>query len=197
MVNPIALPSFVLGYHGCDHDLAERVLAGRAVLRSSRNEYDWLGHGIYFWEHNPRRALEWARELKEKRGSIIKPAVVGAIINLGHCLNLLDSENLAVLEQAYDSLKKTAAQAGAELPMNKNSREVDEGDDLLLRFLDCAVVQHAMDLAQDAQQPIDSVRGVFIEGPALYPNAGFRRKNHIQLCVRNTECIIGYFRVQV
>ncbi len=40
---------------------------------------------------------------------------------------------------------------------------------------------------------IDSVRGMFPEGELLYPNAGFREKNHIQLCVINPNCIIGYF----
>ena len=44
----VALPSFVLGYHGCDAALAEEVLAGREILRPSRNDYDWLGEGIYF-----------------------------------------------------------------------------------------------------------------------------------------------------
>jgi hypothetical protein len=43
--------SFVLGYHGCDKKVGERVLAGER-LKPSENEYDWLGHGIYFWEAN-------------------------------------------------------------------------------------------------------------------------------------------------
>ncbi|TSA32147.1 MAG: hypothetical protein D4R64_16610 [Porphyromonadaceae bacterium] len=38
-----------------------------------------------------------------------------------------------------------------------------------------------------------SVRGVFFEGKELYPNSGFREKNHIQICVRNPNCIKGYF----
>ncbi len=38
------------------------------------------------------------------------------------------------------------------------------------------------------------MRGVFFEGPELFPNAGFRTKNHIQLCIRKSSCILGYFR---
>jgi len=41
--------------------------------------------------------------------------------------------------------------------------------------------------------PFDSVRGVFFEGDELYPGAGFKVKNHIQLCIRNPNCIKGYF----
>jgi hypothetical protein len=33
--------------------------------------------------------LEWARAMK-RRGKVRTPAVVGAIIDLGRCLNLLD-----------------------------------------------------------------------------------------------------------
>ena len=39
--------SFVLGYHGCDEKIGERILAGEHVLLS-RNAYDWLGTGTYF-----------------------------------------------------------------------------------------------------------------------------------------------------
>lgn len=33
----------VVGYHGCDAAVAERVLAGKAELKISTNPYDWLG----------------------------------------------------------------------------------------------------------------------------------------------------------
>jgi len=39
----------------------------------------------------------------------------------------------------------------------------------------------------------DSVRGVFVEGNELYPTAGFRDKNHIQIAIKNPECIKGFF----
>jgi len=43
--------------------------------------------------------------------------------------------------------------------------------------------------------PVDSVRGVFVEGEEVYPGAGFREKTHVQLCIRNLDCIKGVFRV--
>jgi hypothetical protein len=46
------------------------------------------------------------------------------------------------------------------------------------------------------EKAFDSVRGVFVEGKELYPSAGFREKNHIQLCIRNPNCIKGYFHPQ-
>jgi len=53
-------PAFVLGFHGCDRQIGEDVLAGTRVLTTSQNDYDWLGPGTYFWEGNPERALQFA-----------------------------------------------------------------------------------------------------------------------------------------
>lgn len=72
----------VLGYHGCDRQFADGLIAGAIPVEDwlpSQNPYDWLGHGIYFWEHGPRRALRWSK-------SRVKPGVVGAVIQLGKCL---------------------------------------------------------------------------------------------------------------
>ena len=50
--------NLVLGFHGCDATVVEKVLNQQDVLRPSENDYDWLGNGIYFWENNNSRALE-------------------------------------------------------------------------------------------------------------------------------------------
>jgi hypothetical protein len=38
----------VIAYHGCDARVADRLLAGEP-FRKSRNDFDWLGEGVYFW----------------------------------------------------------------------------------------------------------------------------------------------------
>ncbi len=187
------LPTFVLGFHGCDQIVANRVVRGQDGLYSSRNDYAWLGHGIYFWENDPERALEYARILHDNprrgQGKVTVPAVLGAIIDLGHCLNLMETRALNSVAQAYDTLLASLESAGYELPENAPGH--GGGDDLLLRRLDCAVLEI---LHQNNTEPsFDTVRGLFFEGPELYPNAGFREKNHIQICVRNPNCIKGYF----
>lgn len=137
------------------------------------------------------RALEYVQMLKEipnrTRGSIEKPAVLGAVIDLNYCLNLFDSASLLLVKQSYELLRIKAK----ILPENKKSRD---NSDLLLRKLDCAVIEtlHAFNRANN-YRPYDSVRGGFSEGQELYPNAGFKDKNHIQICVRNPNCIKGYF----
>jgi hypothetical protein len=40
--------AFVLGFHGCDKTVGEKVLANRDNLKASENDFDWLGTGVYF-----------------------------------------------------------------------------------------------------------------------------------------------------
>jgi hypothetical protein len=190
------LPAFVLGFHGCDRETADRVVSGGAPLRPSRNDYDWLGHGVYFWENDPLRAKQWAKSQSQRakeKGKDLVPAVVGATIDLGVCLNLLDAASNRLLESGYKFLK--AAQARLRLPMPEN-RDLPGDPGLLLRRLDCAVINSLHDLIeQQGGEPFDSVRAAFLEGDPVYPHSAFRKKNHVQICVRNRRSIKGYFHV--
>lgn len=184
--------NLVLAFHGCDRSLADDVINGRQSLKMSRNDYDWLGHGVYFWENSPERALDWARELSRRpRSSVRTPAVIGAVIDLGYCFDLIEMGNLRRLRQAYDYLVMSSVADGFPLPANTNA---GGGNDLLLRKLDCAVVEaaHRINLVAE-DRDFDTVRAAFWEGRPLYENAGFAEKNHIQICVCNTDCIKGYF----
>ncbi len=82
--------AFVLGFHGCDEEVGEAVLSGQVGLKPSTNDYDWLGHGVYFWENSPKRAMAWAQYVHANprlfRTKINRPFVVGAVINFVHAL---------------------------------------------------------------------------------------------------------------
>jgi len=187
-------PGLILAFHGCDRSVAHKVLNGETMLKSSTNKYDWLGHGVYFWENSPSRALEFAEHLQKNpqksKGKIAEPAVIGAVINLGFCLDLLEYYNLQLLKEGYKGLL-FAYKNTSHFPQNRGAKGM-EG--LLLRELDCAVIETLHNLREFYHQPpFDSIRGVFYEGEELYPNAGFRDKDHIQICVRNPNCIKGFF----
>lgn len=174
------LPNLTIAFHGCKKAVYKRVVQDGKMLNASENSYDWLGHGIYFWEQNLKRAEEWGRR---RYGS--DAAVVGAVIDLGYCLNLTDSESADLLKQGYRLLVDRCNKVGIDIPYNRPS---DKTKDILLRDLDCAVIQQIQDVYH-----FDSVRGVFIEGDAPYPDAEFREKTHIQLCICNPNCIKGLF----
>jgi hypothetical protein len=184
------LPNFVLGFHGCDKNVGESVLSGKSKLKPSENSYDWLGHGIYFWENNPKRALDYANLIKSNpergKSKINAPFVIGAIIDLGRCLNLMETKSIEILAQGYNSLIESCQKAQFPPPQNHG----------LLKHLDCAVINTIHKFYEKEQKPpFDSVRGLFLEGEKVYTGAGFFKESHIQICVRNPNCIKGYFRV--
>jgi hypothetical protein len=181
--------SFVLGYHGCDRAVAAKLVAGEP-FRNSNNDFDWLGPGVYFWESNPHRGLEFAQEQKRRKNgpTITRPAVVGAVIDMGLCLDLTTSAGIRQVRSAHAQLHDILA--AAELPLPTNS------GDLLRRNLDCAVIRTLHEVReQGGEPPVDTVRGVFVEGAPVFDTSGFHDKTHIQICVRNLDCIKGVFRV--
>ena len=181
--------NLIFGFHGCDASLCNQLVNGNLHLDYSNNDYDWLGKGMYFWENDPNRALQWAEIAKahpqNHKQKIINPAVVGAVICLGKCLDFMEIANLQKLKAIYDNL----ISQGVELPENT-------GKDFYKRKLDCFLINTLVAQEKENGNEYDSVRGVFFEGNELYKNAGFREKNHIQISVINPNCIKGYFKVR-
>ena len=180
--------SFVFGYHGCDRKVGERILAGQADLQPSENDYDWLGPGVYFWEANPERAYQFAVEKSKRKQGIVEPYVLGAVIDLGYCLDLTTKDSLDDLRDAHQSLMASLQSDGAAPPRN--------GPQPWMRSLDCAVIRRFHAIIEDSNSPAaDTVRGIFQEGALIYFGSAFREKTHIQIAVVNADCIKAKFRV--
>lgn len=192
-------PGVVLAYHGCDRSVGERILSGEEHVRVSKNKHDWLGPGAYFWENSPHRALEWGKFLHKNpqltKKPIKEPFVIGSILLPGRCLDLTEAHSLGILRDAYKEFAAMMKEAGTPLPRNEKGHSEDE--DLVKRYLDCAVINFLHSIRQDRKlERFDSLRGAFFEGGPLYPGAGVSKKTHIQWCVRNPKrSVLGYFRV--
>lgn len=185
-MNPFART--VIGYHGCGKGLADRLLSGDLELAEwepSTNDYDWLGHGVYFWEHSPSRAFRWASE--RAAGLAGPPAVIGAIIQLGRCFDLTDEQNTQNLSSAYDLVREAYQVAGKPIPENRGS-----DSDLKGRYRDCLVINYY--LKQVTELDYQTVRCPFAEGAPAYDGAMIRRETHVQVAVRDLSCILGVFR---
>lgn len=148
---------------------------------------------MYFWENDPARAWEYVNEAKVREpDKYPNPTVVGAVLDLGHCLNLTENQYKNLLKNAYEKYRDFVFAMHGEMPQN---REAYAGDhDKLLRPLDRAVIEFLHDTNRDKYK-FDSVRGMFIEGEELYEGAGFHEKTHVQIAIRNPLMIKGYFRV--
>ena len=173
----------IIAYHGCDESLVDRVLQTGETLELSDNDYDWLGNGIYFWEFGPDRAIAWANELHRRNPKHVKkPSVLGAVIQLGNCFDLLDTRCTEMLKAAH---RNYACVASKPLPRN----------DRFMHRLDCATINYGLPwLTQLFGIEFQTVRGVFQEGKRVFKGSDIRDKSHIQIAVRDPSCILGYFK---
>jgi dihydrofolate reductase len=195
--------NLIIGFHGCDEAVANKLLNNPDNIKISIKPYDWLGHGIYFWENNYQRALEWAKD-KQKKGEIKKASVIGAVLTLDYCLDLVDSEFINALSVYYKAMEDDFELNNKDLPKNSDVAK-DEHKNMLIRELDCAVIeymhqkideQYSSDIKSNGFsyfKNFDSARGVFTEGGPAFPGAGIQKKSHIQICIRNMKCIKGFF----
>ena len=196
-------PITIIGFHGCDLDVRNKLVSDPNEIEISKKPFDWLGNGMYFWLNNHQRALEWAED-KQAKGKIKKAAVLGAVLQLGHCCDFLDSKFTNLVGFYYEPMNEHYKKSNKEIPKNIDAED-DKHKDQLVRLLDCAVIEY-MHTSIEAKfleeintsgynttKIFDSTRGAFSEGGAAFPGAGIKKKSHIQICIRNLNCIKGFF----
>lgn len=175
----------IVGYHGCRSPFAGSLLLGQTSFdewQQSQNRYDWLGEGIYFWEHSPARAARWARE---RFGA--EADVIGAVIQLGACFDLTDELHVTRLANSYVAFRTQYRASKLPLPRNR-------GKETKFRELDCAVINACISRLALHGQRVDTVRGAFLEGRPIFRGTTISAETHIQIAVRNVDCILGVFR---
>lgn len=191
--------NLVLGYHGCDKSVVDKIVCTPQHLLKSENNYDWLGNGVYFWLNSPSRAFEFAKTLslnpnKTQNTKITIPDVVGAVLDLGMCLDLTEYSCLNELKNAHQSFIELCN--NFDLPIPKNRKLNEKDSDIIIRELDCAVIKTLHNFREKNNIPAyDSVIGVFNEGKALFDGTQIMEKTHTQICVRNLHCIKGYLKI--
>ena len=184
----MTIPSFafhdynrtIIGYHGTDADTAEELTKG-ADFAVSENIDDWLGHGIYFWEYAPKQAWWWAKKYKHH----VQPAVVGAMIRLGRCFDLLDSTNVKELRKFHDTLLNQWQSSGLEVPENGNQH----------KKLDCAI----FNAFYTCDPSVETCRAVYVPTDSkkrVWKRSWIYEEAHIQICVRNPGNILAVWRVR-
>ncbi len=196
-------PNLMIGFHGCDEATRDQLVISPDKVRKSEETFDWLGNGFYIWENNFQRALQWAED-KKSRGKIKTSSVVGVIYQLDYCLDFTDSAFIEIVSTYYQLMKNSFSQIGKTLPENKDLPK-DAHHDLVLRNLDCAVIEYLhQKISEQIKENVsekgyselksfDTVRGIFTEGGPAFEGAGIQVKNHIQICIRNLNCIKGFF----
>ena len=166
----------VVAFHGSSTDRAARIVASGRFM-PSKNDYDWLGHGVYFWEHAPLRAWQWAKQKYREKASVVE-----ARITLGRCLDFTDTKYTTAVKLAHDSLREAFLKNGSTMPTNRNKA----------RCLDCLVINY---VSEYILPECDTIRAPFLEGEPIYEGSMLLTQSHIQLVVRNQDCIMGGLRL--
>lgn len=169
-----------LGYHGCNASVADAILNNGVKFSAGQETWDWLGSGVYFWKEDLSAAKRWASQQQKKHTG--RWVVVEAEIESGLCLDLATDSAQQEIMAAYADVK--AFCDGKNVPMPENSKY--KFGIPMQRRLDHAVINnlHTRRLMLSLK-PYDTLVSYFDEGEKLYPNAGFRRKPHTQICVRS------------
>ncbi|HTU24657.1 MAG TPA: hypothetical protein VMF30_04630 [Pirellulales bacterium] len=142
-----------MGYHGCHARYGEELLLGKtpvAEWKKSQNDFDWLGEGVYFWEHSLERAWQWAASQYGGDGFVI-----GALIQLGACFDLMDARCTLLLAQSYSEFVEALQARKKKLPTNGGVKKK-------ARKLDCAVINRCLDRMIAKDVSFDTVRGAFL-----------------------------------
>ena len=169
----------VVGYHGTRLSVALEIVQRRRRFRTSENRDDWLGHGVYFWEYAPQQAFSWAKRLQAEKKWNEPIAVLGSMIRLGFCFDLLDPYNAEYLREIYRDFRAAEDATGRALPRNVRHR----------RYLDCAVFEYAYEVigSGDGSQRVDTARAVYVPTDAksrIWPGSWISEGAHVQICVR-------------
>jgi hypothetical protein len=175
----------IVGYHGTNKRTAADLVDGKP-FGPSANDDDWLGHGIYFWEYAPQQAWWWA-----KRRHPHQPSVIGAMIRLGRCLDLLDPGNVPVLREAHRGLTADLQAANQRIPRNANTH----------KYLDCAVFRRLFSELDQIGYRYETCRAVFVpmtngKIPRLWDRSGIFQGGHIQVSIREPANILAVWPVR-
>jgi hypothetical protein len=167
-----------IGFHGTSAEAARRILSSGFEI--SRNEYDWLGDGAYFFQDAPLRAREWA---EQRFGA--DAAVIGAEIDLEDCIDLLDIPWERTIVKTFELYIGHLTASG--LPIPRQSRGAHR--------LDRGVINYLVDGLARERKYMRSVRAVFDEGAPMYPGSALLTRAHVQIAVRDRAAIVRNWRL--
>jgi hypothetical protein len=184
-------------YHGTTVELAKRIFDQRK-FKVSRNTYDWLGPGVYFYQDSPLKALAWAqRYAVEECAKGTAAAVIAVDIDLSSSFDIFRPENHEILVEVHRQTKANPT----ELQNVKQHRPVlrrEDGErfhlfnsqplghDRLMgnNFVDAKTVSRAIQIVTDKRQvAYNCARYFFWEGKELYSGSYFFDHSNLQLCI--------------
>lgn len=173
------------GYHGTLAEYAPMIL--EEGLQPSKNPWEWLGPGVYFWQDAPYRALEWAREWNKRRG---RPSaavcVIKARLRLEDCIDMLDIWWRDILSESsvkFLDLMRSAQTAGIAPRNYRTGRKAGRHE------LDAAFFTYVGHQLEREGVQVRAVRAAITEGAPILPDSPLCYKSHAQIAIRDLGLI--------
>ncbi len=161
-------PLIVNGYHGTKASNVDDILANGFQI--SRNSYDWLGSGIYFWQDAPQRAREWVEQSLIRQGAATdRPVVIKARLKLPNCIDLLDVGWRDLIAEASGSFLVSTehrVRPGVLLQNSASGR----------RELDNAFFNYLVRWLKLQKFEVGAIRAAVAEGEPILPGSPIRFK---------------------
>jgi hypothetical protein len=182
----MSFPEYVVGYHAGPLEVLRAVVNSGVKLIHSSGEREWLGGtAVYFWLNGKNHGVRWA-EMGRAHGWLPEPAVLQTRIRIGNCLDFLEDGWQEEIDQAFNELQELCKRLNVPLP--ENTREMD--GILMDRRLDCATIDLLHFIRRlTGKPPYDTVICAFPDGPNAFPGSSLRTRSHIQIGVRNYDCL--------
>lgn len=148
-------------------------------FRPSENDWEWLGHGVYFWQDAPERAFAWAREWHGRKGYKGPIAVVAARIQLLDYIDLLDQAGMRLVTDYASALQKKVADEvrllSNEYPMHR---------------LDCEFFNSITTMLLSEGIEVRGYRAACVEGEPITHGSPIYDRSHVQLAVIDQTTIL-------
>lgn len=144
----------LIGYHGCDITTRDGFVSGKKNPKISRNAYDWLYDGLYFFEDDCDRALKLATAASKRskqaltRQPIATPAVVGVVLDIDRIFDLSTQNGIENFSRAAALIESAYRTKGEEPPKNLPAFEGDTEN--LHRAFDREVCKFVHDIRKAA-----------------------------------------------
>lgn len=153
-----------IGYHGTSKEAADLILKSN-YFYSSRDEEEWLGEGVYFFEDDSLQALDWCKKVKKFNG---------------YCILKSDIE----AEKVVNMIDKKTYREFSELSKHIKGKYKTRSDHKPRKLINSVIFNIMYNI-----EKYDIVRAAF---PIMTEEVADRSNivpMQIQLCVRNKECI--------
>lgn len=193
---------WVRAYHGTTLSNALTVVQHQAPFDHSDNGGDWLGKGVYFFEDNLIRAIDWAKGRVSQlalTGKVEDPAVIAAELDLSQCLDICSSDWDDALREVANRLELAGElrhQHGPLLFTALRTPVVIADHAMHIstaceNTADAHVIDTLIEDLTGAGEVITAIRGAFPSGIQLYRNSYFFDQTHIQIAVLDPVAVIS------